>query len=462
MAALIAVHLFLRFGLLAGFHTTMKNRPHYFIITLTSIFLGALFLVTSSHVQSQEVVEDQDQPRVMVIAIEEEISAGTVQFVARSLEHAQERGADLLLIKINTPGGLLKATEEISRLLLDSTIPTAVFVHKNGGWAFSAGTFILLSAEIAASHPNALIGAAQPRGFGAAGVVEPDEKILEASSGWIRSLAEARGRNVVVAEKFVRENVTLTGTEAREQNVIDFTASSLEEFLDASGFANATVETVSKNFFERVLSFFATPYLVPLLLGIGTLGLFFVFRTGEIEIGVVAAVALTLGLWGMGVINFSTLGMILLILGIVLISAEIFFAQGLGVFGIVGTIAFIFGILTFAQEPFFSNIFYHATFWVVIGIALGLCAFFILSGRLLVKSLKARAKVGSETLIGKTAITLEPLNPYGSAHVDRETWTAKNISENTVIGPDKEVEIVSVQGNVILVKEKVSNTLTDN
>jgi len=440
----------------------MANHSRYVVTAIVSLCAGLFFFAMGGSVQSQDIRENQDQPRVMVIAVEEEISAGTVQFVTRALERAKENDFDLLAININTPGGLLKATEEISRLLLDSEIPTAVFVHKNGGWAFSAGTFILLSAEIAASHPNALIGAAQPRGFGAAGALEPDEKIIEASSGWMRSLAETRGRSATVAEKFVRENLTLSGKEAYEQNVIDFTATSLDEFLYASGFGGATVEVVHKSFFERFLSFISLPYLVPLLLGIGTLGLFFVFRTGEIEVGVFAAIALLLGLWGMGTITLSTLGVVLLILGITLIMVEIFFAQGLGVFGIAGTASFVFGILTFAQEPLFSNVFYQATFWVVIGVALGICAFFIVLARLLVKSLKAKARVGPEALVGKTAVVVEALSPYGTAHVDREIWTAKNISEGGVIDPGKEVEIVSVQGNVILVKEGRSNTLLDN
>jgi len=162
-----------------------------------SMFIGA-FLV--GEVKAQ-IKDPQELSKVLIINIEGEIRAGTVQFVKRALTKAQAGDFGLFLIQLNTPGGLLKATEEISRLLLDSKIQTAVFVHKSGGWAFSAGTFILLSAEIAVSHPNASIGAAQPRALGIGEIAEPDEKIIKASSIWIKSLAEARGRNPEVAEK---------------------------------------------------------------------------------------------------------------------------------------------------------------------------------------------------------------------------------------------------------------------
>lgn len=424
------------------------------------LFLGALILFFANNAEVQlhsaeaQLQEPGQNPRpaVMVATVEGEIRAGTVQFIKRSLQEAERNNFALFVIQLNTPGGLLQATEEITRLLLDSKIKTAVFVHKSGGWAFSAGTFILLSAEIAASHPNASIGAAQPRVLGAGEIAEPDEKIIESSSRWMQSLAEARGRNPEAAEKFVRENLTISGQEAHELNIIDFTAASLEELLNKLELENAAIEEVSPNLLEQVLSFVSLSYLVPLLLGIGSLGLFFVFRTGEVEIGIFAVIALLLGLWGMGAINLSLLGTTLLILGITLIILELFVMPEFGVLGIAGTIAFLFGILTFAQEPFMPSAFTQVAFWLIIGMAIGACLFFIILGRLAVKILKAKVKAGPEALIGETALVIAPLNPYGKVRVNREDWRAKNISDEEVVEAGREVEIVKVEGNVIMVR----------
>lgn len=429
-----------------------------FYITFLILFLlfGAFSPIASFDVTEAGADEVTGPPRVLVIDVEGEIRAGTTQFVKRSLRKAEVGGFNLLLIRINTPGGLLKATEEISRLLLDSNVKTVVFVHKSGGWAFSAGTFILLSAEVSASHPNASIGAAQPRVLGMGDAAEPDEKIIGASSVWIKSLAEVRGHDPVVAEKFVRENLTLSGQEAYEKNVVNFIASSTDELLGKLGLENAIIEEVSPNLLERVLSFLSISYLVPLLLGIGSLGLFFVFRTGEFEVGIFAVIALLLGLWGMGAINLSVMGSVFLILGIILILVEVFVAPGLGIFGITGTFAFLFGVLTFAEEPFLPGVLTQPTFWLAAGAALAVSVFFIILSRLLIKTLRSKAKAGSDALMGDTAVVTEKLSPYGRVEINNESWVAKEISGKGVIRVKEKVRVVKIQGNTLIV-ETVEN-----
>ena len=436
----------------------MRAKIPFVFIVVCLMFVGAFF---AGGVKA-ELEDPQGLPRVLVIDIAGEIRAGTVQFVKRALTKAQAGDFGLFIIQLNTPGGLLKATEEISRLLLDSKIQTAVFVHKSGGWAFSAGTFILLSAEIAVSHPNASIGAAQPRALGIGEVAEPDEKIIKASSSWMKSLAEARGRNPEVAEKFVLENLTLSGKEAHEQNIINFTAVSLDELLNKLKFKDAAIEEVTPNLLEQILSFLSISFLIPLLLGIWSLGLFFVFRTGEVEIGIFAIAALLLGLWGMGAINLSALGAALLFFGIALIILEIFVMPGFGVFGIVGTIAFLFGILTFAQEPFLPSVFTNAAFWFVMGATLAVSVFFIVLGRLSLKTLRAKARAGPEALIGETAVVTETLHPYGKVKINREDWVAKNISGKEIIEAGEKMEIVKIQGNTIIVKRSKDTNKENN
>jgi membrane-bound serine protease (ClpP class) len=396
-----------------------------------------------------------DIPQVIAIEVDSEIHAGAFEFVKRALRQAERENADLFLIKLDTPGGLLKATQDISRLLLDSPLKTAVFVHKKGGWAFSAGTYILLSAEISASHPQASIGAAQPRLMGLEDVGQVDEKIVEASASWMRQLAETRGKNIEVAEKFVRENLTLGGEAALENNVIDAVAENMPDLLGQIGFEGANVTLVEKTFLENFLSFLSIPQIVPLLLAIGTLGLIFAFRTGEMVIGAVAAPALFFGLWGIGVLSVSALGVALLVLGAAFLIAELFF-PGIGIFGVLGVISLTAGIIFFGHEPLASPMFQNAITYFAIGLGIGFAVFFVIVGRLTAKSLAAKPMSGLEALVGQEGVVLNELAPYGRIKIDTQNWRAKNISDEVVPVGDK-VEITGFSGNTLFVRKKVEN-----
>ncbi len=397
------------------------------------------------------------EKRVFAITVDSEIKAGTVQFIERSLKKAEAENAELFIVQLNTPGGLLNATEEISRLLLDSRIPTAVYVHKNGGWAFSAGTFILLSAQTAAAHPNASIGAAQPVELTGE---EAGDKIRNASSVWIKTIAQTRGRDPELAEKFVMENLTLTGAEAAEKDMIDFTAETLADLLEKKGLSDARIVEEKENLLDSILSFLSLPYLVPLLLSFGALGIFFLFRTGEIEsIGILGVLFLLLGLWGMGAINLSVLGVSLLALGTLLLAIEVLFAPGdFGILGFTGLAALLLGVLTFANEPFFPNFFTHPLFWGIIGIFAALGLFFAVAGRLSVKALRTPVKTGAEAMIGRTAAVLRDLDPVGTVQLDGELWTAQSASGER-IEAGTQVRIVKLSGNTILVEklDQISN-----
>lgn len=389
-------------------------------------------------------------PTVITAEIDGEIRAGTTQYLKRAINEAESKGANLFLLNLNTPGGLLKSTEEISRLLMDSNIKTAVFVNKEGGWAFSAGTFILLSADIAAVHSNSSIGAAQPRLFGIGEVGEPDEKIINASASWIKSLAQTNNRNGQVAEKFVRENLTLSGREAVEQNVVDFHAVDLEEFLTKVDLGGATVTGVNPTILENILSFLSIPQIVSLFFTIGALGIILIFRAGEFEsLSVLAVVAFLLGLWGIGAVSLSAMGMALLVVGIVFLLIEIF-NPGFGIFGAVGIVSLLAGILLFGQEPYTSSIFATPTTFFVLGAAAASATIFLIVGRITVKTFHSRPQSGMEVLIGKRAQVTETLDPVGRIILDKESWRAKSLDK--AIKKGEKVKIVDFAGNTLFVK----------
>ncbi|MBZ1345396.1 MAG: ATP-dependent Clp protease proteolytic subunit [Candidatus Nealsonbacteria bacterium] len=199
----------------------------------------------------------------IIAEIDGEIKAGTLQYLKRVVREAEKAEAEYLIIKLDTPGGLLKSTRDIINLLLETKVKTVVFVHKEGGWAYSAGTFILLAADYAVVHPEASIGAAEPR-IMAGEVMEADPKVVEGMASWIKSLAERNQRNPEIAEKFVRENLTLTGKEAKEVGVIDETARNLDELFLKLEISEPKITEIQPTPIERFFDLLSHPYLISL------------------------------------------------------------------------------------------------------------------------------------------------------------------------------------------------------
>ena len=388
-----------------------------------------------------------------MVEIDGEIKAGTLQYLKRVFKKAQSDQADYLVIKLDTPGGLYKPTQDITELILGAETKTVVFVHKESGQAFSAGTFILLAADFAFVNPTASIGAAQPvEMFGDAGA---SDKTVRAVASWIGGLAESRGRDPEIAEKFVRENLTLRGAEAREIGIIDGTARSTEALFSELGIVNPEIVNIDPKPIEAIFDFLSHPYLVSLFLTLGGLGLILAFRTGEFEItGLVALILLLTGLWGMGIITFNILGIIFLLLGIFLLFLEII-EPGFGIFGFLGVVALFFGVFALESEPFLEPKLFDTATMLVLGILTGVLVLFIIIGRGAVKSLKSKIKTGAESLIGLEAEVIEKLNPVGRVLLDQETWRAESSNGKEILENVK-VKIIKLEGNTLFV-EKLEN-----
>jgi len=389
--------------------------------------------------------------QVIVAKVENEIKAGVIQYLQRVINIAEEERVDYLVIKLDTPGGLLKATEDIVDLILATEITTIVFVHKEGGWAYSAGTFILMAADYAIVHPRASIGAARPV------ILSPEggaiEKMVGAMASWIKSLAETHERNATVAEKFVREDLALTGALAKEKKVIDKTAEDLNNLFLQLNIKEPNVKTIELTFIENFFNFLSHPHLISLFLTIGGLAIIMAIRSGEFEItGIFGVIFLLIGFWGMGIIAFSILGIGLLLLGLVLLLIEMFGEPGFGILGIIGTIVILLGIFTFGAEPFFAPEIFDAVTMIVIGAALSLCIFFVIIGRGMARIIKSKPKTGSESLIGLETEVVKELNPRGYVKINQELWSAKNIDEK-LIPKGVKVKIIKVEGNTVFVEE---------
>lgn len=444
---------------------------HYFLL-MGMIALGGFFLLMS-HTMAEElsgealtltpeeevVTQDNLEGTAVVIEVAEDIRAGTVVFVQRALLLAEETKADMFVIELNTPGGLLKATQDISRILIDAKVPTVVYLHEETGWAFSAGALIALSADTVASTRTGVIGAAEPID---AGGESAGEKAISATEIWIQSLAERKGKDVEIAGSFVRENVTLSAVEAYEVGIIDILAESRDELFSELGYSEVRVIEERPNIYEIILSFISIPYLVPLLLSLGAVGLFFVFRTGEFDsIGIFGVVLLLLGLWGMGAVQLSAVGILLLLFGILMVVLALMLeGVDFGVSGIIGIIAIFFGVVTFASEPLFPTYFSQVLFWSAIASTAVFATFFIIVGRLSLSAQLLPVKAGMEAFIGVKVPVVTMLAPQGIVLVQGEQYPARLVvASDGPIAVGSMVEVVKTEGNTILVKRVAEDSV---
>jgi len=434
----------------------MKVQIKYFRNLISLIVLGTFIVSFIILFKNNSTLANKDTNLVFLANVEGDIKAGTYQYLKRVMKEAEREKADYLIIQLDTPGGLVKPTRDIVDLILTSSVKTLIFVHKEGGWAYSAGTFILLAADVAVVHPEASIGAAQPRGMSSNGNKEVDQKIIEGMASWIKSLALANQKNSEIAEKFVRENLTLTGKEAKEKGVIDETATNLNELFLKLNISNPKVKKIDFNLVEIIFDFISHPYLVSFLLTLGGLAIFMAIRSGEFEFtGILGIIFLLLGLWGIGIITFSFLGIALILLGISLLMVEIF-EPGFGIFGISGLISILLGIFTFENEPFFKTRFFDLATILVVLTFIVFCVIFIIVGKRVMVVMKSKPATGPESLIGFEAEVIKELNPVGKVNLRGEIWQAESASGERISEKSK-VKIIKVEGNTLFVEKLEQN-----
>ena len=399
---------------------------------------------------SEAVAQDRSQP-VFTIEINDDIKAGTVVDIQRAISQAEIANASHLIIELDTPGGLLQSTRTIVESMQRSSVPMVVYVHQPGGWAFSAGTIILLAADIAVVHPSASIGAAQP--FTPEGGNEvQDEKIVEATISWVRGLAEETDRDPAVAERFVSENLTLRGSEALEQNAIDLIADSREELLVELGVADSELIELQPSIIAQTLNILSSPFLVSLFLTLGSLAVLLAIRSGEFEFSAaIGIILLLIGLWGIGVVEFTVLGIGLLLLGAVLVMIEVFDQPGFGLFGVGGILAILAGVFTLNEEPFYSpDIFSAANLIGLVTLLLAIAAMAFIS-RALARSIKSSPVSGKEGIIGKEAEVTMELAPRGRVRVGSESWQAELSDKRKKALKGSKTCIMDVRGNTLIV-----------
>lgn len=419
---------------------------------------------------------------VVVAEIHGAISPASAAYFLRALDEATHAKADLMVLNLDTPGGLDSAMREMIRAILASRVPVVTYVTPSGARAASAGTYLLYASHVAAMAPGTNLGAATPVAIGIGGGAgkpgtadksdKPEDgkmapqgsamekKAVHDASAYIRSLAQLRGRNAEWAEKAVREAESLSADEAVKGRVVDLIATDLPDLLRmldgrqvklASGettlaLGAATIVRVERNWKERTLAAIADPNIALILMMLGVYGLLFEFYTPGFGVsGVIGAICLLLALYALAMLPINAVGALLLIVGIALMAFEAFLPS-FGALGVGGIAAFVAGALMLIDADIPGM---GISLAFVLPIAMTSALVIVGIGLFALRARRRPAVTGVESMIGATVVALEDITATGWVQAFGERWQARS---QAPLARDAHARILAVDGLTLVVQ----------
>jgi membrane-bound serine protease (ClpP class) len=403
---------------------------------------------------------------VAVVPVEGAIGPATADFVRRAIEKAATDGTQLVVLRIDTPGGLDSAMREIIKAILASPVPVASFVAPSGARAASAGTFILYASHIAAMAPGTNLGAASPVSLMGGGGGEKDgkkgedtmtKKVTNDAVAYIRGFAQMRHRNADWAEQAVREAVSLPAEEALKLRVIDYIAADVPALLTQLDgktvdkkvlhVAGAAIQQVQSDWRTEFLAIITNPSVAYLLILVGVYGLLFEFMNpGLVMPGVVGVIALLIAAYALHLLPVNYAGLALMLLGIGFMVAEAFF-PAYGSLGIGGLIAFVVGSIMLIEEKNLPG--FEIPYALIGGVAVASAGFLIFALGMLLRAHRRPVVTGREQMIGASGEALEDFEGEGWARVRGESWRVR--APGAVRRGDR-VRVTAMEGLVLTVE----------
>lgn len=430
-----------------------------FRFTYIGMFIiGLAFLLIGENVHSRS-------SNIHVLEVDGTIVPVVANYIDRGISEAEEQGSTACIIKLNTPGGLLDATEDIVSHILNAEVPVVVYVAPTGSWAASAGTFITISGHVAVMAPGTTIGAATPvSGDGSDIPEEMKRKVTEFSSSFIKSIAETRGRNQEEAALAVTEAKSFTASEALEANLIDFQADNMDDLLRKLNGRKITlvsgeeivIDTTGDvlipngmNIAESFLHMISNPNVAYILMSVATIGLITeISNPGMIFPGVAGGISLLIAFYSLGTLNAYWAGILLIVLAFGCFIAEIF-TPTFGILTAGGLVSMVIGSLVmFSNNPPALDI----NRGLIAVVSVVIAGFIILVVGAVVRGQKRKVETGYEALTGRSAVAQTKLSPRGTVLVEGEHWSA--ISENGTVERGEEVTITRVEGLKLIVVPK--------
>ncbi len=416
-----------------------------------------------------------DSSTAILLEMKGPIGPPTVSYIQRALKDAASRQSPLLILQLDTPGGLDASMREIIQLILTSPVPVVTFVAPSGARAASAGTYILYASHLAAMAPGTNLGAATPvqlggapspgtegshsDNFSSAGESDMQKKIINDAEAYIRSLAQLHGRNVEWAIDAVRNAVSISAEEALQKNVINIVATHVPDLLaqldgkqiklinqtQVLRTSGLTIKKLEPDWHTQLLSFITNPNVAYILMLIGIYGLIFEFATpGTLIPGIVGTVSLMLSLYAFQVLPINYAGFALMFFGLALMIAEAF-APSFGILGLGGGLAFIIGSI-FLMDTSAPG--YGISPALVGTLGLLNLAFFAFVLGAVIQARKRPVVTGTDIMVGTKAVALEDFGSEGKVKTKGEIWQARS---PVPVQADQDLKITGTDGLVLLV-----------
>lgn len=413
------------------------------------------------------------------IKIDSTISPATATYLKDAFKHTKTHNSSLLLIELNTPGGLATSMREMIQDILNSEIPVVVYVSPKGSRAASAGTYLMYASHIAVMSPGTNIGAATPVNL----ISIPKEsqkdekgkktnkkentdrsamekKVINDSIAYIKSIAELRNRNIPWAIEAVKEGKSISSKEALEKNVIDYVANDIKELLSlihnkkilinkkeiVLDTSNANILMFAASWKTSFLMKIANPNIAYIFLIIGMYGILFeMMNPGSLFPGVIGITSGLIAMYSLNILPFNYVGLLLIFLGVAFMIAEVFIS-GFGILGIAGVVSFAFGSIFLFDEKTLGE---GVSIPLIMAFSFVSLAFFVFLFGFLIKSRKNKTVSGLETLIGKHAKVVEVKNGSYKIRLDAELWNAVGDKEFLL---NEDVIVENIDGLIVKIR----------